>query len=209
METNFSSKPIPSPRSPDGTTSNDHMTSIPLPSAWIDRIFSEFSAMYGKHFANMWYGADVSAVKNTWANRLAGLSGAQIAHGMKMCERLNFPPTMPEFKAMCIGVDYQGSFNEAARQQYNRTNGTDKWPSRAIFWAAQKFGPHDLMQQSYGPNAKRWAAVLDEQIALAPSLPPIPEPRIAIPPPGGETIPNEELRNRLKALVGKMKRGMA
>lgn len=183
---------------------NNQKNSSALPNAWIDWIFEEMVGMYGKRFVDMWGTTDQEAVREVWARRLAGLSGAQIARGMKLCERRPFPPTLPEFNNLCLGVDYEGAFREAVRQQAARQEGADKWPSRALYWAVQKFGPHELMSQPYGPVAKRWAAILDEQMAIEQSLPPIPEFHVALPSPDEVTIPKEELKRRLDALVAKM-----
>ena len=46
------------------------------------------------------------AAADTWAAALAGLTGAQIAEGLRACvaEGEEFPPNAPRFRAMCLGI---------------------------------------------------------------------------------------------------------
>lgn len=162
------------------------------------------NGMYGKHFAALWQGADLDAVKATWARRLSDLTGEQIARGLMACERLKFPPTLPEFKTLCMNVDYEAAFHEAAKQQALRPEGRDKWPTSALYWAAQRFGPFDLLNLSYRQAEARWRSVLDD--VLASDLPDIPENRLAIPAPGEQTVTREDAIERLGELRGAMAR---
>ena len=73
-----------------------------LPSAWIDRLFARFHAMYGKHWLDLWGGAPMADVKAVWAEDLSGVSGEQIRRALDHCKgNAKFPPTCPEFVALC------------------------------------------------------------------------------------------------------------
>lgn len=73
-----------------------------LPSAWIDKLFARFHAMYGKHWLDLWDGAAMADVKTVWAEDLAGCNGEQIRRAIDHCRgNLKFPPTCPEFVAIC------------------------------------------------------------------------------------------------------------
>lgn len=43
--------------------------------AGIEALFSEFEALYGVRFADMWQGTDIAYVKSLWANGLVGFVG--------------------------------------------------------------------------------------------------------------------------------------
>jgi hypothetical protein len=49
---------------------------------------------------------DPDGAAGTWAKGLAGITGAQLADGLKACITNSdpWPPTLPEFRAMCVGV---------------------------------------------------------------------------------------------------------
>lgn len=82
------------PTSPDSPSA--------LPNNWIDRLFMRFSGMYGKHWADMWDGVPLEQVKAVWAEDLAGCTPEQIRHALDHCKtQLKFPPTCPEFVALC------------------------------------------------------------------------------------------------------------
>jgi len=58
--------------------------------------------IYGSRFTSA-YGAAANA---TWGKGLAGLSGAQVAAGLRACltSADPWPPTLPQFRAMCLGI---------------------------------------------------------------------------------------------------------
>jgi hypothetical protein len=73
-----------------------------LPSAWVDRLFDRFAAMYGKHWFDLWADVPMADVKDAWQTDLAGFSGEQIRKALDHCKTNNtFPPTCPEFAGMC------------------------------------------------------------------------------------------------------------
>lgn len=50
--------------------------------------------------------SDVEGAAGTWAKGLSGVSPQQVADGLRACVASSdpWPPTLPEFRAMCLGV---------------------------------------------------------------------------------------------------------
>lgn len=69
----------------------------------IARLFAEFSAMYGKKFADQWSGVDPALLRSVWAEKLSRyVDRPQVIRGaLVRCENSPWPPTLPEFLAMC------------------------------------------------------------------------------------------------------------
>lgn len=82
-----------------------------LPDAWIDRLFAELLTMYGKHWIDLWVDTDVAAVKAGWAAALSGMDGACIRLALDSLRTTGkpFPPTQPEFVALCRQFVRKGS----------------------------------------------------------------------------------------------------
>lgn len=74
-----------------------------LPEAWIERVFGRFEDFYGAKFLDMWRGSDMLRVKRTWAMKLVGFSDQpeRISFALNALEHHPFPPTLPEFLALC------------------------------------------------------------------------------------------------------------
>lgn len=72
-----------------------------LPNAWIDKIFERLALTYGRDFLGRWEGIDLDAVKDDWADKLAGFEhfgGGAIAYALDhLPERA---PTVIEFAAI-------------------------------------------------------------------------------------------------------------
>ena len=76
----------------------------PLPSAWVDRLFSRFVAMYGSQKVGaMWADADRDEVKGVWADALGRFTGETIAAAVRglIDSGSQWPPTLPEFSEAC------------------------------------------------------------------------------------------------------------
>lgn len=72
-----------------------------LPATWVDRIFLKLQTRYGSAWLAKWAGVDMQAVRNDWAEELAGFSRSpeSIRHALEhLPER---PPSVTDFKAMC------------------------------------------------------------------------------------------------------------
>lgn len=64
------------------------------------------AAIYGHRWVSS-FGADPAGVGgDTWAAGLAGLTGPQLADGLRAAVASSdpWPPTLPEFRAMCLGI---------------------------------------------------------------------------------------------------------
>jgi hypothetical protein len=59
------------------------------------------AANYGARFADAWRGVEAETVKAVWAKKLGGLRPEQIRRGIAGLEQCKFPPTLPEFVALC------------------------------------------------------------------------------------------------------------
>lgn len=74
-----------------------------LPDAWIDRLFDRLEASYGSKWLNMWGNTNLSNVKALWAEKLAGFAEnpKALGYALDCLDEHPFPPTLPEFLALC------------------------------------------------------------------------------------------------------------
>lgn len=74
-----------------------------LPRHLIEELFRKFLLRYGRLWTDRYAGLDVTAneVVEEWASELAGFTEAEIRRGLDGCRTLKFPPTLPEFSALC------------------------------------------------------------------------------------------------------------
>lgn len=169
-------------------------------SEWVDRLFARLSAMYGARFADMWGGLRQDAVKAVWAEDLADLTTEEVARGVDLCRSAKFPPTLPEFRAMCRPpVDAEAAFVEAVTQMALREQGIDRWSHPAIFWAATTVGSFDLRNASWSAIKARWARLLQAEFAKG-EWPDVPARRDALPAPG-QTVADPARVERVVARV--------
>jgi hypothetical protein len=80
-----------------------------LPDRWIERIWSVMRANYGATFDRQWEcpaGADpvahVSEMKTNWGRELRGFQQSPNAISYALEHLPEFPPSLPQFKALCI-----------------------------------------------------------------------------------------------------------
>lgn len=89
--------------------SNESSATLPsklcaLPDSWMERIFGHMSAYYGALFRERWRDCDLAEVKQVWAKELASFSDNPecFKTALKvLVEGHPFPPTLPEFVAIC------------------------------------------------------------------------------------------------------------
>ncbi|QBQ54947.1 hypothetical protein [Nitrosococcus wardiae] len=86
----------------------------------ITRLWAKMTQIYGHKWSSS-YGDSTDQGKltetaRTWKKGLRGITGEQIAHGLARClERDDpWPPTLPEFRVLCLGCDVPHKQNAAA-----------------------------------------------------------------------------------------------
>lgn len=74
----------------------------PLPSEWIDRLFSRLEARYGSGWKAKWATVEIAVLRADWADVLAGLQNrpAAIRYGLDNLPE-EFPPTAVQFRTAC------------------------------------------------------------------------------------------------------------
>lgn len=76
----------------------------PLPDSWVLRLFARFAEVYGSQkTAAMWGDVGVDSLVPVWAEALGRFDAATLGAAVRaMPERDSaWPPTLPEFVAMC------------------------------------------------------------------------------------------------------------
>lgn len=166
-----------------------------LPDSWIEKLFSRFSAMYGRKFADLWSGCNLKEVKAAWAEDLAVFSGEEIKYGLAACKTRTFPPTLPEFILLCRpAIDYEALYIGAA----NALN-DGRWKSKLAYWATRSVGMFEVRNEPYKRMEARWKNAVDELLSDG-ELPEIPPRQEALPKPGQNSIGKEEAARRVKEL---------
>lgn len=71
-------------------------------------------------FGHTWASQQGDAPNDTWLRGLAGVRNDQYAKGLQRCldRGDTFPPTLPEFRAMCLGTD--GGFKYSGQTQCHK-----------------------------------------------------------------------------------------
>lgn len=169
-----------------------------LPASWTERLFTRLATMYGTKFLDMWKGLDLNAVKQAWAEDLAGYSADELKRGLEWCKTQDWPPTLPAFMTACRPVlDAKSEWAEACDQMRIRLEGrgNDRWTRPQVYWAAVAIGAFDMNNSSWDQISARWKAAL----ATA-KTDPIPEYRAALPAPGKQTVTKDEAKDRMGEL---------
>lgn len=169
----------------------------------MESLFVRMESYYGAKFANAWAGVDRRAMKRQWAMDLWGLRDEELRAGVVALKSHAFPPTLPEFLAMCrppLNVD--AALYEATQQLRLRAEGRDEWSNPAIYWAALKIGEFDMLNLSHSALLKRFGDALAEvmrQTAIAP----VPPRAVQLPAPGRGSASREKVAQvveKVKAL---------
>lgn len=188
-----------------------------LPIEWIDRLFMRLAAMYGNKFTKMWDGIPRQEQIETWAEMLADMDKNDLATGLKNCISQPYPPTLPEFRLLCLPkYEHERVYNFASRKRQERANNfaktaqTEKdWvmpnsdlAPNVIYWAIMNLDSRYLDQQ-YKDFKNIWSSILDEQVKTRKQTPQIPPHVLKIEPPKqpmDKTLAKntlEELRRKL------------
>lgn len=72
-----------------------------LPEAWVEKVFTKLSLVYGHQFLSRWDGLDLAHVKADWAHELAAYQQAPQAIAFALENLPQKPPTVLEFRALC------------------------------------------------------------------------------------------------------------
>lgn len=172
----------------------------------MDRLFNRLDGTY----PNRWraaFGTDAAIAnwREAWAEAFAeeGITPEEIKRGIVECrKRYDWPPSLPEFLRACRPpLDFEASFAEAVKQMRLRyDDGSDRWSSPAIYWAAVEIGDFDLRSKPYPSLKGKWEKALTEAVAgikvgTVPNE--VPPHRIALPAPGQTSLSPEEVAQRL------------
>ena len=181
---------------PDGRRSRETVSV-----AGVEALFSEFEALYGSRFADMWRGTDIAYVKSLWARALSGFRVREVRAGLEKCRLKPWPPSLPEFLGLCRPPpDPERAFAEAQELVSRRLSGEDVWPDRALYWAAVAFGFYDLRSLSWAQAKNRWSRIWMEKKANEDGLPAVPDPAMRLVSPGQSLTDRETARKHLARL---------
>jgi hypothetical protein len=73
----------------------------------MSEIFKRMALTYGRLFSDRWAGIDPEELKKHWAHSLGNHNAETIMKAIEGLDRFSFPPTLPEFKALCKSLDPQ------------------------------------------------------------------------------------------------------
>ena len=78
---------------PGAAESSSRAVPEALPTTWIERLFEVMLTHYGKAFLDKWAVVSAEKLKAMWAEKLAGLSSAELKRGVEALEECAFPPS--------------------------------------------------------------------------------------------------------------------
>lgn len=176
-------------------------------------LFGEFSGIYGpvKWSEKFKSQGAIDQWQKTWASSMSAhnLSRDEIATGVAACkDRIDWPPSFPEFKNACRPrIDFHSAFIEAARQLGRREFGEDAWSHPAIYWAAVSMSS-EIKTSSWEKLEKRWTTVLQAQLAKG-AWDPVPAAALPAPPPQRDPAASEHQRQLLRDTADRLRREFA
>ncbi|MGF6116681.1 hypothetical protein ABIE30_000651 [Janthinobacterium lividum] len=157
-----------------------------IPEKWVKALFNKMAFSYGVKFADQWKGIDPDGIKRHWAQKLFVLTTAELTRGVERLDTRAWPPTLPEFLALCRPpIDPSVAFHEALEQGALRDRGEPNvWSSPAVFWAWRKLGAFDCAHSTYAMLRPRWEAALAAELERE-VIEPVPaQDPVALPAPG-------------------------
>jgi hypothetical protein len=110
----------------------------PIPPREMRRVWAIMAQIFGHGWLTNYGDSADSPAGETWSRGLAGLSRAQIAEGIRAVgtSGAEWPPSMPRFRAMCLGVPSYAAVAEEIRL-------TSSEPStafaRLVWWRLDSF----------------------------------------------------------------------
>ena len=149
----------------------------------IRHIIREMQMLYGNAFKAKWGDIPLRDMEDFWERKLAGFSREELGRGFKALAKQKYPPTLPEFMALCRPpVDNVKAYHEAVKGlQERRLGRKGEWSHPAIFWAASRMA-FDLLNHTYQQCKARFERELDRELE-ATTWQEIPEASHALPPP--------------------------
>lgn len=170
-------------------------------------VVSEMRLMYGAKFAQQWEGLTPRELRDSWNEKLAGLTEAEIRTALVACLTREWPPTLPEFLRLCRPwLDPEIAYRAAVSGMAARRKGNvGAWPHPAVYWAAVDVGG-DLLVQGWQALRGRWEVAYRTQLART-SWDQIPAPTEALPAPGGTLTPQGEGAQHAQRIAGGMTKG--
>lgn len=119
----------------------------------------------------------------TWAKGLAGMTGEQLAAGLKACivRADPWPPTLPEFRALCLGIP---SLSEVRREL-----GTPDSPRSGFAVLVWSLLDTHAYRRAEGRAAERLLGeAYDEARERVMRGEPVPAPHVPLPPPAPRPV---------------------
>ncbi|MGK5024604.1 hypothetical protein [Janthinobacterium sp. RB2R34] len=172
-----------------------------IPERWIIALFNKMKFSYGVKFADQWRGIDTEGIKRHWAQKLFVLTTAELTRGVERLDSRAWPPTLPEFLALCRPpIEPSVAFHEALEQGALRTRGEPNvWSSPAVFWAWRKLGAYECARSTYAVLRPRWEAALAAELERD-EIEPIPaQDPVALPAPGTSVTPSRKAQQMIGA----------
>lgn len=169
------------------------------------KLFAIMAAMYGRLWFDQWADTPQSVMEEVWRAELHGFSKSEIEAGVSACRKLSWPPTLPQFLKLCRpDIDADFAWKVAGEGMRARENGEmGNWPDPCIYWAANRFGPFEILNEPLAKHRVSWVGELERarnQQAKG-LLPEIPPPRKALVAPGKSVTPRDEARKRIREIL--------
>ena len=85
----------------------------------MDQLWRHMSQIYGHKWTSAYTADPAGSAATTWSKGLSGLSGRQLADGLAACiaSADQWPPTLPQFRMMCLGIPPFDAVRADASQQ--------------------------------------------------------------------------------------------
>lgn len=187
-------------------------STLEQPAAIMDRLNVRMTEIFG----HRWTSQFPRAALDTWAKGLGEMTREQIARGIGNCisGKLDWPPTLPEFRALCLTIPGMPTSDEAWAEAYAMAAGhmhASQCSHVVILHAYRECG--DLAHTNEEVGEKRFRhkyAVACRDFAAGKEMAQIPE---ALPAPGEhsrkELTPEEQVAAEERALAAKAARDEA
>lgn len=107
-------------------------------------VWVKLAELFGHTFTSQYGTAPNGSVAETWGTALAGLTGQQLAHGLREVVKLGseWPPSAPRFRMLCLNIPTLASVS----QEFKNTDGKNRSPFARKLWQfidSYQFGRSD------------------------------------------------------------------